>query len=146
MAALSADASRKTRNRGNVKFASYAVGTSATVYKGGLCSINTSTGRLVAGTAATGRKFVGLCTEKKTGNAGGTVYARVEWNIETLVDAATALTKAYIGSNCAISNDNQVTTLSGAGTTAVRVRVGEVVQIESGDAWVALRNFAEADV
>lgn len=146
MAALSADVSRKTRNDANTKFASYPVATNATVYKGGLCSINTSTGRLVAASATTGRKFAGLCVETKTGNTGGTVYARVEWNMEVLINAVSNLTTAYTGANAAVSTDNDVDTMSDVGTAAVRVRVGEVIQFESGDAWVSLRNYSESDV
>ena len=66
--------------------------------------------------------------------------------IAVLIDAAAALTKAYIGSNAAVADDNQVTTMSNAGTAGVRVRVGEVVSLEGGDAWVRLRQYSESDV
>jgi len=142
--ALSADASRTTRNAGNVMYADYPVATSATVYKGGLGSIVTSTGRLVAGSAAASRKFVGLITETKTGNAAGTVLARVEWNMEAFLPTSTLIVSARIGTNCAISADDLVTTATNAGTAAVRVLVGEVVQLGTGGAWVAIRKFATA--
>jgi hypothetical protein len=145
MAALSADASRKTRNRGNVKYHDYVVATGVTIYKGSLCSVNLSTGRLVAASNTTSRKFVGLATQKVTGTASGGETCRVEWNIEALVNSLTALTTAYIGSNVVASTDNDVTRAS-AYTAAVRVLVGELVSFESGDTWVALRNYSEATV
>lgn len=145
--ALSAATTRATRAADQKSYADYVVGTSATIYAGGLVCINTSTGRAVAASAATNRKFVGLAEETKTGNSGGTVRCRVSWGHEALIDTpATGITAAYIGSNAAISDDDQVTSMSDAGTTAVRVRVGEVVEIESGDAWVRLRNYSESDV
>ena len=145
--ALTAATTRATRANDQKSFADYVVGTSSTIYAGGLVCVNTTTGRAVAASAATGRKFLGLAEETKTGNSSGTVRCRVSWGHEALIDTpATGLTAAYIGSNAAVSDDNQVTSMSDAGTTAVRVRVGEVVEIEGGDVWVRLRNYSEADV
>jgi hypothetical protein len=147
MAALSAPATRLTRNVANKKFHDYVVGTSAKIYAGSLVAINTSTGRAVAASVATGRKALGLSEETVTGNTDGTVRCRVVWNVEAKITAvATALTKAYIGSNVAVKTDNDVTTLSDAGTTALRVRVGELVSLTGTDAWVSLRNYTQSDV
>ncbi len=147
MAALSADASRKTRNTQAVKYHDYVVGTGVTIYKGSLVHILCSTGRAhpaAAGTVAT-RKFAGLSEEKVTGTATGGETVRVIWNCEALVNAATALTTAYIGSNVVFTTDNDVTRGS-AYTAAARCLAGEVISFEGGDAWVALRNFATSTV
>lgn len=143
MTALSASAIRKTRNRDGAKYAEYVVGTGATIYAGSLCAINTSTGRVVAATDAAARKFVGLATEAATGDTAGTVRCKIEWGIEALVDANTDLTTAYIGSNCSIADDNQVETAS---TSSNDVLVGEVIELEGGDAWVALRQYATSQI
>ena len=145
MAALTAATTRATRNHGAAPV-DLTVGTGATIYAGALVAINTSTGRAVAASAAASRKFAGLAEETKTGDTSGTVRCRVRYDCEALINAATALTKAYIGSNAAVSTDNDATTMSGAGTAGVRVRIGEIVEIESGDVWVRLRNDASEDV
>lgn len=146
MAALSADASRKTRNRIGVKSAAYPVATGEIIYKGGLCCVDTTTGRLHAATSAAGRKFVGMAVETKTGvtAAASTPNCKVEWNIEALVNALTALTAAYIGANAFISTDNDVST-SAVATASARCSAGEIVQFEGGDAWVSLRNHSRID-
>lgn len=145
MAALTAATSRKTRNRGAVRTARYVVGTSATIYQGALCSIDTATGRLVAGSAIAARKFAGMAVETVTGNTSGSTSCTVEYNVEALINAESSLTAAYAGANCIISTDDDVQTASSA-TALAQVLVGEVVQFEGGDAWVALRNYAEAAV
>lgn len=142
MTALSADAIRKTRNRDGAKYHEYPVATSAVIYVGSLVNINAA-GRAVAASDAAARTFAGLACESATGNAAGTVYCKVEWGVEALIDAAAALTAAYIGTNCAIADDNQVTTNSASSNN---VLVGEFVSIEGGDAWVALRQYARAEV
>lgn len=142
MAALTAEARRSVRNYEARRTGKYAVGTGATVYQGGLVALNLSTGRAVAATAAASRRCLGMAEETKTGNTAGSVSVEVSWGYETLINAATALTTAYTGANCAVSTDNDVTTASAAGTAGVQVLVGEVVQFEGGGAWVALRNFS----
>lgn len=145
MAALTSTTAfaRKRRNGQAAQRGNYQVGTSAVIYQGGLVAMNLSTGRAVAATAATSRKILGVALESASSGA----YVEVEWGAEYAFDPATALTKAYTGSNVAVSTDNDVTTMSGAGTTAVRVRVGELIDYDSTSvAWVAVRNFSEADV
>jgi len=142
MAALTAEARRSRRNYEAKSIASYVVGTGAVIYQGGLVALNLTTGRAVAATAAASRRFLGLAEETATGDTSGTVSVEVSWGYETLVNALAALTTAYTGANCAISTDNDVTTASGAGTAGVQVLVGEVVQFEGGDAWVALRQYS----
>lgn len=141
--ALSEATVRLQRNAGSKKYHDYEVGTGATIYTGSLVCVDTSTGRAVAATDAASRKFLGVAAETKTGDTGGTVRCRVEWNVEAKVTAATALTQAYIGSNVAVSDDDAVTTVSDSSNS---VRVGELVSITGTNAWVALRNFSESDV
>lgn len=146
MAALSAAASRKTRNRGAVRVASYAVATSVTVYQGGLVSCLLSSGRAIPSAKTASTKFLGLALDTATGNAGGTVFVTVEYNVEALINAEATLTTAYTGAQAYISTDNDADTASNAGTTLVQIPLGEVIQFEGGDAWVALRNYAELSV
>lgn len=143
MAAITAAVPRKTRNRGNVQYADYKVGTGATIVQGALVNYNMTTERAVHATAAASRKFLGLATETKTGNTGGTVLCRVEWNMEAEINPETQLTGAYVGSNVAIEDNNAVTTMSDAGTAGVRVRVGELVEwVSTSSCWVKLRGYA----
>lgn len=143
MAALSAAANRKSRNRQAVKYATYTVATGATVYNGSLCAIVKTTGRVTPASAATNRRIVGIAMETKT--AGNPV--RIEWSAEWAFNPDTTLTKGYTGCNVAASTDNDVITMSGAGTAAVRVRVGEMIQwVSTSEAWIAIRNFCVNDV
>jgi len=145
MAALGATtAFARIRRNGNVaQRGSYTTGTAAIVYQGALVAISTTTGRAVAASATTARKILGVALE--TAQSGAVV--EVEWGAEYLFDPATGLTKAYTGSNCAVSTDNDVTTASAAGTAAVRVLVGEMVQwVSTSECWVAVRKFTEAQI
>lgn len=146
MTALTAAARRRVRNISGQSDHEIAVGTGATIWAGSLVSIVLTTERAVVSTAATGRKFLGLAIETKTGNTGGTVLCKVISNVEVLVNAAAALTGAYIGSNAFVDDDNQVTTGTDAGTALVSIRVGRVTELEGGDAWCALNQFSESDV
>ena len=140
MTALSANAIRKFRNVNGMKTASVQTGTAAVIYAGALVSINTTTGRAVAATAATGRKILGVAMED--GSSGD--YVKVAYHTEFLFATPT---KAYVGCNVAVSDDNTCVSMSAAGTTAVRVRVGELMQMETASTgWVAIRHFSESDV
>lgn len=143
MAALSAAANRKSRNRQAVRYGTYTVATGATVYNGSIVAMVRTTGRVTPASNTTSRRVIGVATETKT--AGNAV--RVEWNAEWAVNPDTALTKGYTGCNVALTTDNDVITMSGAGTTLVRVRAGEMVQwVSTSEAWIAIRNFAVNDV
>lgn len=144
MANQTAAVTRKTRNRGNVMYADYVVKTSEAIYAGVLVTLN-ATNRALGATPAAGERFVGIAAETKTGVAGGTVRVRCEWNIEALYNALTALTSAYLGKDVVASTDQDVTTNS-AISAAKRIRIGEFVELEGGDAWVALRRHGDAVV
>jgi len=145
MAALSAAVTRATRDDHLKSHVNPVVGTGAVLYAGALVNIDTATGRAVAASAATARKFCGIAEETKTGDTAGTVRCRVAFGHQALINALTALTTAYVGSDCVISTDNDATTNS-AISTAKRVRVGEITEFESGDVWVRLRCYSSATV
>ena len=148
MTALAAAGGRKRRAMHLANSEAYAVGTSSTIYQGSLVVWNKTTKRAVAATVATGRRFLGVAENAAVGGTATAtaVYVKVLYGHEELLDAASALTGAYVGCNAAIADDNQVTTMSGAGTALLRIRVGEVLSIESGDAWTRIRSFSEIDV
>jgi hypothetical protein len=147
MTALSAAARRQRRNIGNaIYYDDIAVGTGAVIYQGALVGWDGARA-LPANNATSIVAFLGMAdfldgSESVTGNTAGTVKCRVVSNIEVLLDAASALTATYIGSDAAAEDDNQVTTGSDAGTAALQIRVGRITQIEGGDAWVHLNNIA----
>jgi hypothetical protein len=140
MTALTAAARRKTRARNLVTSAQYTVGTGAVIYQGGLVSLNVSTKRAVAATAAASRHFLGIATTTATGNTGGTVKINVEYGHEAAFAAGTGLTGGYAGGNVYVEDDNTVGYATGAGTAAVRVSVGALVEfVSSTEVWVAVR-------
>lgn len=157
MAALSADAIRDFKNVEAQVTETFAIKTSATLYVGSLAAF-TTIGRVQAAAAATGLRPAGVVTEivnesgslisAATGNAGGTVKAKIAWGHEVLVDVKTAArTFANLGKNVFISTDNEVTDTTGAGTTAVRVKIGSMVELNAAktQAWIALRVYGDTD-
>ena len=142
MTTLTADVVRNQRNVQGKSIARYAIATNETIYVGSLCTILTTSGRMHAlGTPTASHRFVGVCEKGGTGNTSGTVYADVAYMCEVLVDCATGITSADIGRDALLSDDNKVTNTA-AGTAALRIPVGEVTDIESGDAWVFLRKYS----
>lgn len=141
MATLTADTIRKRRNVQGIKYVRLPVATSETVYVGSLCTVLTTTGRVHAlGAAAANHRFVGMAEEQATGNTSGTVYVKVSYDHEVLVDANTTITTADIGRDALLHDDNRVNSTA-VGTAGVRIPVGEIVEIESGDAWIWLRKY-----
>lgn len=122
MAAASAARNTATRNVSAMKIAQFPVKTSTTVYFGTL--VQTAAGRLASAAAGTSRAIAGLCMETKTGNTGGTVYAKVAWGMEAKLVGLTALTKGFMGCMAGVSTNQEVTTYTGAGTAAARFSAG----------------------
>ena len=145
MAALTAAATRATRETNNKTIIHLVVGTGETIFAGGLVATVNATGRAVAATAAAGRKFSGIAEETKTGVTAATVRCRVAFGHQALINALTALTTAYVGSTVIVSTDNDVT-VDSASTALKSLQVGEVVEFESGDVWVRIRTSANAVV
>jgi hypothetical protein len=159
MAALTADKVRDERAINGKTEGIFSLATSSTVYVGSLANFNTA-GRVVAATAAASRRFAGVIEAivnetasgltAATGNTAGTVKVRVSWGHEVLMDVKTAArTFANLGKNVYVSTDNDVTDSTGAGTAAVRVKVGALTEFtdrtNKDEAWVALRVFGDAD-
>ncbi len=151
MTAITAAKTRIQRNVEGKCQADLAITTAVQVFPGYLLNYVLTTGRVRAATAATSRKFAGLCestsTTTGTGSTGGTQTAHVVWGIEVKLPCATALSVAYLGANAAILDNDGVTTASAAGTAGVQVLAGEVTEKASTNfAWVALRRFSKANV
>lgn len=146
--ALSANEVRKRRNTGGLKKGSAAVATSAVVYQGSHLAFVEATGRVKAGDNAAGLTYVGVCASAgtKTGDAAGTVVVEYEFGFEQLEALATAVTKAYTGCNLSLTDDDTLSTLSGAGTAGVRCIVGELREfVAANSGWVAIREFGYKD-
>jgi hypothetical protein len=155
MAALSQDKIVKTREVGPVTRQRIAIATSSKIYRGSLVNQMTTTGRAVAATVATNRRFAGLAvgfegaTGTGTGVTGGTEYVIVESGQLALVNVRTGIrTNAALHRSVFISDDNTVGGTA-IGTAAVRSVVGELVEFEASNkstGWVFLRKFAEANI
>lgn len=146
MTALSAEAQRKTRSLHLAERGNAAVKTGEIVYKGSLISVVESTGRVTCTAKTTGTAFVGVALETKTGNAAGSAKVDYLYGHVELITAKAALTTTYRMCNVALEDDNTVTTLSDAGTAAVRQIVGTAIDFDSsGDAWVWVGHFSQKD-
>lgn len=159
MTALTQDTLRRTRG-GDFYQDTMTIGTGSTVYEGSQVNRINSTGRVVAATAATGRRYFGLVVRLDddtngpgagtgVGNTSGTQKALVRYGDEHLMTIATAIrTNTSLGLNVFVSDDATVagTAVGSAGT---RVAVGELVDWEASDkstGWVASRRFAKTDI
>lgn len=155
--ALSADATRNQRGENNKRVETFAIKTSATLYIGSLCAF-TTLGRVQAAAAATSLRPAGVVEQifnesgsnitSAIGNAGGTVKAQIAWGHEVYVTIKTAArTFVNLGKNVFISDDDNVTDTTGAGTSAVRVKIGSITEMNSGKTagWLALRVYGDAD-
>lgn len=153
--ALSADATRNSRGLNNKRTETFSIRTSQTLYIGSLAAF-TTIGRVQAAAAATNLRPAGVVEEiynesgasiaSATGNAAGTVRARIAWGHEVLVAIRTAArTFINLGKNVFIADDDNVTDTTAAGTTAVRVNIGSLTELNSAKTfgWVALRVYGD---
>ena len=158
MAAVTAERSTDSRSLHNKTEETFAITTANTVYVGALVNHVTSTGRVASATAAASRRFAGIVEAivndsgsvitAGTGNTAGTIKARVSWGHEVLLAVLTAArTFANLNKNVYVGDNASVTDTTGAGTAAVRVKVGMITQFgaTTSTAWVALRVYGEAD-
>lgn len=135
MAAATATRNTLTRNISGQKIVSYPVKTSTTVYQGTLVQL--AAGRLASAAAGTNRAFAGLAMETKTGNTGGTVYARVAYGMEAKLVGLTALTKGFMKCLVGVSTNQEVTTYTGAGTALARMSGGTFSEwVSANVVWV----------
>ena len=141
MTALTADAARRTRNRGNKDTFSAPVATSSTIYVGSHC-VFAANGRVRALQAATVNVYyAGMSETQVTGNAGGTVYATLSSGYEVLCNTGSDLA-GEVRQNAALQDDDTVTFLSDAGSAGLQIVVGAITErVSATTAWVALHKF-----
>lgn len=106
------------------------------VYAGGLGALDAS-GNLTPGAAATTLKKSGRirATVDNTGGSAGAVSGDIElgcfrWDNSTSTDA---ITRADIGSNCYIVDDQTVAKTNGTNTRSV---AGQIIDVDAGGVWV----------
>lgn len=151
MAAVTADQLAELRATNLIVEETHAIGTAGTVYVGALANFSTA-GRLVSATAAASRRFAGLVTEivndsgsiitAATGNTAGTVKAKIVYGCQARLAVLTAArTFTNLGKSVYVGDNVSVTDATGAGTAAVRVVVGQLVELTDSKTkgWVALR-------
>lgn len=157
--ALSADKVRAERSIEKKTSSTFSIRTSSTLYLGSLVNFDTA-GRVQPASPATNKRFAGVCDgfvnetgaviSTATGNTAGTVKAKVSWGHEVLASVKTAArTFANLGKNVFVSDDDNVTDTTGAGTAAVRVKIGQLTDFtdrtNKDEAWIALRVYGDAD-
>ena len=141
MTALAAGTARKTRNDSGIKFATYVMTASKTIYEGGLVMVTSATQLALPGADTASCKFVGVATHTATSAASGTTYITVKYDYEELFTTAADLT-ALAGISVAISDDN---TVDAVGTTTNDVLVGPIVYAPSTTtAWLHIRGSVVA--
>lgn len=155
--ALSADKTRASRGLHNKRVETFSIRTSQTLYIGSLAAF-TTLGRVQAAAAATNLRPAGVVEEiinesgvsisAATGNAAGTVRAKIAWGHEVFVDIRTAArTFINLGRNVFIFDDDAVTDTTAAGTAAVRVSIGSLTEINAAktQGWLALRVYGDTN-
>jgi hypothetical protein len=158
MAAVTADRAYRTRGENNKVTETVAIATAGTVYVGALANYVSSTGRVTSATAAASRLFAGIVEEivndsgavisSGAGNTAGTVKAKIAWGHQVYLDVLTAArTFSNLTKNVFVGDNASVTDTTGAGTAAVRVKVGMVAELAESKtkAWVALRVYGSGD-
>jgi hypothetical protein len=157
--AITADKIRRYRASANKVLETFAIATGQTVFIGSMVNFVGTTGRIRDAAAATGRTFAGVVEKiindsgaaitTGTGNTAGTVKAKITWGVAMVLSVATAArTFTSLNKNVFVADNDTVTDTTGAGTSAVRVKVGALVEFVDStktSAWVELRRYASAD-
>ena len=157
MTALSQNAIANAR--GARQLTDIPITTGNQIYIGGLVNqLIGATGRASAGTAATGRRFVGYAysfigdNQDGLGVTGGTEKVRVSYLDELDLAVQTSLrTNTSLGLNVFVKDDATVGGTA-VGTGGTQLPVGELVAWvdETGTdktrAWVAIRRFAQTNI
>ncbi len=157
MAAATADQISTVRGLAEATIELAAIKTGVTLYAGTLVCKN-SIGRLVDGANTAAYTMAGELIEivndsgavlaAGTGNAAGTVKARYRWGHQMLVTVLTAArTYSNLNRNVYLLSNVEVTDLTAAGTAAVRVIAGTLIDFGSSTAtgWVAIRKTGAAN-
>lgn len=147
MAAITtASNNRDLQDEQNAADGSYNVKTAVTIPQGAIVQIVSATGRVTNASKVAGRQMCGIALETKTGGAATvTVAIKVRTAGTVKLVGAAALTKAYLGCNVAVVDNNTVSTRSSAGTAANSLVciVGRLKQLSSTNAWVEINNLGQ---
>lgn len=131
----------------NAADGSYAVKTSVTIPQGAIVQIVSATGRVTNASKVAGRQMCGISVETKTAGtaSAATTFIKVRTAGTVKLVGAASLTKAYLGCNVAVVDNNTVSSRSVAGTAANSVIciVGRLKQLSSTNAWVEINNIAQ---
>lgn len=135
--ALSAD--RATPNRGAGLRRGLPVAASTRIYAGALACVSTSTGYATKGATATTLRAVGVAVEHADNSSGlaGDISVQVERGVWLMLNSASAdqLTRADIGADCYIVDDQTVAKTSGSNTRSV---AGKVWDVDASGVWVEI--------
>lgn len=138
MTALTAPVRRRVKNIKGRSYESYAVATSAVIFQGALCCIDTND-RIRPASKTDARRFVGMAESSATGVTDGSVRCTVSWGYDVRIAAAATLTGDFVTASVVIEDDNTVVD-DGSVTATLSVVVGEVVSNDTaGFVWVRLR-------
>lgn len=143
MAALAANKKRRTRNLEGMKIATILLADSQTVYEGAIIMRNSS-GDPIVGADTASCVGIGVAAKAVTsGSSNTTKYVDLEYGHEEWFASTGTFTKASIGVNVTISDDQ---TVALAATTTNDVPIGMLVQLETIDgtagAWIRVAEFA----
>lgn len=143
MTALAADKKRITRNLEGVKIASLLLADSQTVFEGAIIMRNSS-GDPAVGADTASCVGIGVATKAVTsGSSNTTKFVDIEYGHEEWFASTGTFTKASIGANVVIADDQTVSTAA-VGTNDAPF--GMLVQLETIDgiagAWIRVAEFA----
>ncbi|MAI62418.1 MAG: hypothetical protein CBB87_08080 [Micavibrio sp. TMED27] len=109
------------------------------VHQGALVALDAA-GNLVPGSAVNTLKKPGRATEAadNTGGAAGDLKCRVDYECSRYDNSAAAdeITRADIGSDCYIVDDETVAKTDGGGARSV---AGEIFDVDAGGVWVKFK-------
>lgn len=134
MVALTAP--RDTRQRSGAVF-SRGIAANVTIYKGALVALNAA-GFLVPGTVSTTLKADGVAQDTVVGTAvNGEAVVDVERGVFRFSNSAAGdqITRADIGNDCFIVDDDQVARTNGGSTRSI---AGRVEDVDAVGVWVRI--------
>lgn len=134
MAALTSDRNTKRRDGRQL---SLPMAASTTIYGGSIVCVNAS-GYAVPGSTSTGLKAVGIAQgSARNSGAAGAERVSVEKTVACFANSsADAITRANLGADCYIVDDQTVAKTSGSDTRSV---AGKVFDVDDDGVWVDFR-------
>jgi len=118
----------------NYSILAHPLAAAAVIFKGALCVLD-GDDDLAPGTSAVGLRVVGIArryVSNESGIAGAEVgEVRVDESPRLLNDSVTPVTRADIGSDCYILDDETV-----SGDNTGRSRAGTVVDVDANGVWI----------